>query len=54
MIGNMEGLVTLLFFKVEEKSLANWDILMCIFKKTICFQNSRLLWHHYDVIIGVF
>ena len=47
----MEGLITLLFIKVKEQNLADWGILMCIFQKTIYFQNSRL---HYDVIIGVF
>ena len=41
MIGNMEGLVTLLFFKVEEKSLANWDILMCIFQKNYLFSKFK-------------
>ena len=50
----MEGFVTLLFIKVEEQNLAEWDILTCIFQKTIYFRNSGLLWCHYDVIIGVY
>ena len=42
-IGNMEGFVTLLFINVEGQHLADWGILMCIFQKTIYFQNSKLL-----------
>ena len=32
-MGNMEGLVTLLFFKIKSTNLAGWGILMQIFKK---------------------
>ena len=49
-MGNMEGLVTLLFFKMESKNLVSWGILMQIFKKVICFQIQSF----YDVIIGIF
>ena len=31
----MEGFVTWLFIKVEEQNLADWDILMSTFQKTI-------------------
>ena len=37
-MGNMEGLVTLLFFKIESSNLASWGILMQIFQKVIYFQ----------------
>ena len=46
----MEGLVTLLFFKVEKQNLVNWGILMCIFQKLSIFKIQDF----YDVIIGVF
>ena len=32
-MGNMEGLVTLLFFKIKSSNLASWGILMQIFQK---------------------
>ena len=32
-MGNMEGLVTLVFFKIKSTSLASWGILMNIFQK---------------------
>ena len=34
----MEGLVTLVFFKIESKNLVSWGILMQIFQKVIYFQ----------------
>ena len=34
-MGNMEGLVTLQFFKIKSSSLASWGILMQIFQKVI-------------------
>ena len=46
----MEGIVTLLFLKVERQNLVSWGILMGIFQKTIYFQIQAF----YDVIIGVF
>ena len=50
----MEGLVTLLFSKVERQNLVSLGILMRIFKKeTIYFENARLPWRHYYVIIGL-
>ena len=42
-IGNMEGFVTLLFFKAEGQNLVSWSILMYIFKRDYLFPNSRLL-----------
>ena len=47
---NMEGLVTLVFFKIESTNLASWGILMQIFQKVIYFQIQSF----YDVIIGIF
>ena len=41
----MEGLVTLLFFKIQSTNLASWDILVQIFQKVIYFQIQRF----YDV-----
>ena len=49
-MGNMEGLVTLVFFKIESKNLASWGILMQIFQKVIYFQIQSF----YDAIIGIF
>ena len=46
----MEGFVTSLFMKVEGQNLADWGILMCIFKKLSIFKIQGF----YDVIIGVF
>ena len=37
-MGNMEGLVTLLFFKIKSTNLASWGILMQILQKVIYFQ----------------
>ena len=37
-MGNMEGLVTLVFFKIKGSNLACWGILMQIFQKVIYFQ----------------
>ena len=44
-MGNMEGLVTLVFFKIESTNLASWGILMRIFQKVIYFQTQSF----YDV-----
>ena len=44
-MGNMEGLVTLLFFKIKSSNLASWGILMQIFQKVIYFQIESF----YDV-----
>ena len=44
-MGNMEGLVTLVFFKIESKNLVSWGILMQIFQKVIYFQIQSF----YDV-----
>ena len=49
-MGNMEGLVTLVFFKIKSSNLASWGILMQIFQKVIYFQIESF----YDVIVGVF
>ena len=32
-MGNMEGIVTLVFFKIESKNLVSWGILRQVFKK---------------------
>ena len=37
-MGNMKGLVTLLFFKIKSTNLASWGILMQIFEK---LYNSK-------------
>ena len=37
-MGNMEGLVTLVFLKIESTNLANWGIVMQIFQKGLYFQ----------------
>ena len=37
-MGNMEALVTLVFFKIKSLNLASWGILMQIFQKVIYFQ----------------
>ena len=44
-MGNIKGLVTLLFFKIKSKNLATWGILMQIFPKIIWFQIQSF----YDV-----
>ena len=46
----MQGLVTLVFFKIEGKNLVSWGILMQYFQKVIYFQIQSF----YDVIIGIF
>ena len=51
-MGNIKGLVTLLFFKIKSTNLASWGILMQIFQNCI-IPNSKLLCQ-YDVIIGIF
>ena len=46
---NMEGLVTLVFFKIKSTNLASWGILMQIFKKLYIskFKASVMsIWHH--------
>ena len=45
--GNMEGLVTLLFFKVERQNLVTWGNLMCVFQKLSIFRIQDF----YDVIM---
>ena len=37
----MEGLVTLLFFKVERQNFVNWGILMFIFQKNHLFLKFK-------------
>ena len=51
-MGNMEGLVTLVFLKIESKNLVSWGILMQFFQKVIYFQIQSF----YDVrhIIDIF
>ena len=49
-MGNMEGLVTLLFFKIKNSNLASWGILMQIFQKVIYFQFESFT----DVIVCIF
>ena len=44
-MGNIKGLVTLVFFKIESKILVIWGILMQIFRKVIYFQLQSF----YDV-----
>ena len=44
-MGNMEGLVTSVFFKIKSTNLASWGILMQIFQKVIYFQIQSF----YDV-----
>ena len=44
-MGNMEGLVTLVFFKIKSTNLASWGILMQIFQKVVYFQIQSF----YDV-----
>ena len=46
----LEGLVTLVFFKIKSTNLASWGILMQILQKIIYFQIQSF----YDVIIGIF
>ena len=53
-MGNMEGLVTLVFFKIESKNLISWEYFDAHFSKSYIFPNSKLLLHKYDVIIGIF
>ena len=49
-MGNMKGLVTLLFFKIKSTNLASWGILMQIFQKKL--YNSKFntsmasVWRH--------
>ena len=43
----MEGLVTLVCFKIKRTNLESWGILMHIFQKVIYFQIQSF----YDVII---
>ena len=49
-MGNIEGLVTLVFFKIKSTNLADWGILMQMFQKVVCFQIQNF----YDVIIRIF
>ena len=49
-MGNMKGLVTLLFFKIKSTNLASWGIFIQIFQKIIGF----LIQSFHDVIIGIF
>ena len=42
-MGNMEGLVALVFFKIKSSNLASWGILMQGFQKSYMFSNSKLL-----------
>ena len=49
-MGNMEGFVTLLFFKIKSSNLASWGILMQIFQNVIYFQIESF----YDVIVCIF
>ena len=44
-MGNIEVLVTLIFFKMEIKNFVSWCILMQIFQKVIYFQIQSF----YDV-----
>ena len=44
-MGNMEALVTLVFFKIKSSNLASWGILKQIFQKVIYFQIESF----YDV-----
>ena len=44
-MGNMKGLVILVFFKIESTNLANWGNLIKIFQKVIYFQIQSF----YDV-----
>ena len=44
-MGNIKGLVTLLFFKTKSTNLTSWGILMQIFPKIIYFQIQSF----YDV-----
>ena len=44
---NMEGLITLVFFKIESTNLASWGILMQFFQNVIYFQSQSF----YDVSI---
>ena len=37
-MGNMEAIVTLVFFKIESSNLESWGIMMQIFQKVIYFQ----------------
>ena len=49
----MEGLVTLVFFKIESTNLASWGILMQIFQK-LYISKFKASMTYYDVIIGIF
>ena len=40
---NMEGLVTLVFFKIESKNLVTWGIFNANFSKSYIFLNSKLV-----------
>ena len=44
-MGNVEGRVTLVFFKIKSTNLVSWGILMQIFQKVLYFQIQSL----YDV-----
>ena len=44
-MGNMKGLVTLVYLKIKSTNLASWGILMQIFQKVIYFQIQSF----YDV-----
>ena len=50
----MDGIVTLLFIKVEGQNLADWGILICTFQKTCIFKIEVFYDVIYDVIIGVY
>ena len=44
-MGNMEVIVTLVFFKIKSSNLESWGILMQMFQKVIYFQIESF----YDV-----
>ena len=50
-MGNMEGLVTLLFFKIKSSNLASWGILMQIVQK---LYISKLKASMTSVIVCIF
>ena len=39
----MEGIVTLVFFKIESKNLVSWGYFDVKFSKSYLFPNSRLI-----------
>ena len=53
-MGNMEGLIILVFFRIDSKNLVSWGILMQIFQKVIYFQIQSFYDVKFDVIIGIF